>query len=97
VRYFTAPLIPAEAATYDEETGEELTPAFPNRVGVGTDPVTEFVSVPGARFFYQYEGDGMTPLAGDDTVLVVAEGLTVQDGWVEKSPEEAATLFPEAF
>lgn len=97
MRYFTAPLIPAQAATYDEETGEELTPATPNCVGVGTDPVIEFTPVPGCRFFYTYDVDGVTPLEGSDTVLVIGEGLTPQEGWTEKSPEDAEILFPEAF
>ena len=98
MRYFTAPLLAAEAATYDEDTGEELTPATPNTIGVGTDPITAYDDVPpGARVFYKYEGDGMTPLAGSDTVLILGNGLTPQEGWVEKTPEDAETLFPEAF
>lgn len=97
MRYFTGPLVPAVAATHDPDTGEELTPATPNTIGVGTDSVVPYAPPPGARVFYKYDVDGMTPLAGTDTVLIKGNALTPQPGWTERSVEAAEALFPEAF
>lgn len=97
MRYFTGPLVPAEEATYDPETGEELTPATPNTVGVGTATVVAYDVPPGCRVFYTYDVDGVTPLEGANAVLIKGEQLVPQEGWTERSPEMAQSLFPEAF